>query len=93
MGYAYAVSKSGLVVSEVMDYHGGRPNQQSEYGIHARLAHQPASISKAVTGSRSKRYSSVPAITLDMPFWPLIQSMVPNPDPSVEGVTFAISPP
>ena len=28
-----------------------------------------------------------PSVTLDSPFWPLISSMVPNPDPSVKPVT------
>jgi CubicO group peptidase (beta-lactamase class C family) len=28
-----------------------------------------------------------PSVTLDSPFWPLIQKMVPNPDPSIKVVT------
>jgi uncharacterized protein (TIGR03437 family) len=89
MGYAYAVSKSGLVVSE--GYGLSRSAAQTN---NPNTAFTPASrinlasISKAVTGiALEALLLQYPAITLDMPFWPLIQSMVPNPDPSVEGVT------
>ena len=87
-GYAYAVAFNGQVIA------GG--------GGYARNAHQPmnpsvpftpdtrmniASVSKAVTGIALEVLLLQKGISLDAPFWPLVQSKVPNPDPSVKRVT------
>jgi uncharacterized protein (TIGR03437 family) len=89
MGYAYAVSKNGQLVSEGYGLARG-PNQPN----NPNTAFTPtsrinlASISKAVTGiALEVMLPMYPSITLDSPFWPLISSMVPSPDPSVKVVT------
>jgi uncharacterized protein (TIGR03437 family) len=89
-GYAYAVALNGQVVL-------------ANGGGYARSAAQPAnpnkpftpdtrmniaSSSKAVTGvALQVLLQQYPQYNLDTPFWPLIQKMVPNPDPSVKVVT------
>lgn len=89
MGYAYAVSKNGQVVSEGYGLARG-PNQANNPNTAFTPASRInlASISKAVTGiALEVLLPMYPSITLDTPFWPLIQSMVPDPDPSVKVVT------
>jgi len=47
-----------------------------------------ASVSKVITGiALEVLIREYPGVTLDTPFWPLIASMVPSPDPSVKVVT------
>jgi uncharacterized protein (TIGR03437 family) len=89
MGYAYAVGKDGQVISKGNGFARG-PNEQT----NSNAAFTPdvrinlASISKAITGiAMEVLVLKFPNITLDSPFWPLISSMVPNPDPSVKTVT------
>ena len=89
MGYAYAVALNGNVIA------GG--------GGYARSAAQPANPNTPFTAESRQNIASSskvicglatqvlvqqnPSITIDSPFWPLIQSKVPNPDPSIKVVT------
>ncbi len=89
MGYAYAVGYNGQVAAN--GYGFARSPNESQ---NPNTAFTPttrcnlASISKAVTGiALEVLLLQYPSVTLDMPFWPLISSMVPNPDPSVKPVT------
>jgi uncharacterized protein (TIGR03437 family) len=89
MGYAYAVGKNGQVVSNGYGFARG-PNelQNPNVALTPDVRINLASISKAVTGiALEVLIEQYPAVTLDTPFWPLIASMVPNPDPSVKTVT------
>ncbi len=89
MGYAYAVGYNGQVAANGYGF-ARSPNQPQ----NGNAAFTPttrcnlASISKAVTGiALEVLIRKFPSVTLDTPFWPLISSMVPNPDPSVKPVT------
>ncbi len=88
MGYAYAVAKNGQVVT------GGYGNARSaaqpqnpSTPLLATTRMNLASVSKAVTGVALEVMCMQKGISLDTPFWPLIKSMVPNPDNSVKPVT------
>ena len=89
MGYAYAVGYNGQVSANGYGF-ARSPNQPQ----NGNTAFTPtsrcnlASISKAITGiALEVLILKYPSVTLDTPFWPLISSMVPNPDPSVKPVT------
>jgi len=89
MGYGYAVAKDGVIISTGQGY-ARSPNELQNPGTpftgDTRL--NLASVSKAVTGVALEvllqQHSNV---TLDSPFWPLIQNQVPNPNPGVKTVT------
>jgi uncharacterized protein (TIGR03437 family) len=89
MGYAYSLAYNGQVVSEGYGYSRGplqpsNPNTPFTPTSRSNLA----SVSKWVTAiALEMLLLKYPSITLDMPFWPLISSMVPNPHPSVKTVT------
>lgn len=89
MGYAYSLSYQGNVVSEGYGY-----SRSSKQPVNPSQAFTPAtrsnlaSVSKWITAiGLEVLLLKYPNITLDTPFWPLISSMVPNPDPSVKSVT------
>ena len=89
MGYGYAVANNGQIIANGAGY-ARSPLEALDPGVpftgDARL--NLASVSKAVTGCALEALlQQNPQITLDSPFWPLIQSQVPNPDPSVKVVT------
>ncbi len=89
MGYAYAVGYNGQIAANGYGF-ARSPNEPQNASTPFTPATRCnlASISKAVTGiALEVLMLQNPAITLDMPFWPLISSMVPNPDPSVKPVT------
>ena len=88
-GYAYAVARNGNVIAN-----GGglarsaaqANNPNTPFTADSRL--NIASSSKVVTGIATQvLVMQNPSITIDSPFWPLIQKMVPNPDPSIKVVT------
>ncbi len=87
-GYAYAVAKDGQVIAT-----GGGFARSSHQTNNPSVPFTPdtrmniASVSKAVTGIALEALVLQKGISLDAPFWPLIQSMVPNPDASVKTVT------
>ena len=89
MGYAYAVGKNGQVISKGYGLaRGPNESQNPNVALTPDVRINLASISKAITGiALEVLIEQYPAITLDTPFWPLIASMVPNPDPSVKTVT------
>jgi uncharacterized protein (TIGR03437 family) len=89
MGYAYAVSQNGQVVSNGYGFaRGPHETPNSNVALTPATRINLASISKAVTGiALEVLMQQKPSITLDMPFWPFIASMVPNPDASVKVVT------
>jgi uncharacterized protein (TIGR03437 family) len=89
MGYAYALAKDGVIIGNG----GGYARSQFENN-NAAVPFTPdtrlnlASVSKAITGVTLEVLLKMnPAITLDSPFWPLIQSQVPNPNAAVKTVT------
>lgn len=89
MGYAYSLGKNGQVISEGYGY-----SRSSKQPNNANTAFTPtsrsnlASVSKWITAiALEALILKYPSITLDTPFWPLISSMVPNPDPAVKTVT------
>jgi len=89
MGYAYAVANNGQIIANGVGY-ARSPLEALDPGVpftgDTRL--NLASVSKAVTACALEvLLQQNPQITLDSPFWPLIQSQVPNPDPSVKVVT------
>ncbi len=89
MGYAYAVGYNGQIAANGYGF-ARSPNetQNPSTAFTPTVRCNLASISKAVTGMALEALLlQYPGITLDMPFWPLISSMVPNPDPSVKPVT------
>jgi uncharacterized protein (TIGR03437 family) len=89
MGYAYSLGKNGQVVSEGYGYsrsskQPNNPNTPFTPTSRSNLA----SVSKWITAiALEALILKYPSVTLDTPFWPLISSMVPNPDPSVKKVT------
>jgi uncharacterized protein (TIGR03437 family) len=89
MGYAYSLGYNGQVVSEGYGYSRGptqpnNPNTPFTPTSRSNLA----SVSKWITAiALEVLLLKYPSVTLDTPFWPLISSMVPNPDPSVKPVT------
>ena len=89
MGYAYAVSRNGNVIANGSGYSRGaaQPNNpNTPYTPDTRQ--NIASSSKAITGMALQiLILQNPSITLESPFWPLVQKMVPNPDASVKVVT------
>ena len=89
MGYAYAVGKNGQVLANGYGYaRGPHESQNPNVAFTPDLRINLASISKAVTGiALEVLIQQTPSINLDLPFWPLIASMVPNPHPSVKSVT------
>jgi uncharacterized protein (TIGR03437 family) len=89
MGYAYAVANNGEIIANGVGW-SRSPLEAQDPSVpftgDTRL--NLASVSKAVTGvALEVLLQQNPQITLDSPFWPLIQSQVPNPDPSVKVVT------
>jgi uncharacterized protein (TIGR03437 family) len=88
-GYAYAVALNGNVISSSSGFarNAAQPaNPNKPYTPDTRQ--NMASSSKAVTGiALQVLIGQNPSITLESPFWPLIQKMVPNPDPSIKVVT------
>ena len=88
-GYAYAVALNGTVIANSGGF--ARSNNESSnpgvpYTPDSRM--NLASVSKAITGiALEVLLVQNPMYTLDTPFWPLIQSQVPTPDPSVKTVT------
>lgn len=87
-GYAYAVAKDGVVIGNGGGY--GRLSQEKSnpsvpFTADTRL--NLASVSKSITGITLEVLCQMYKLSLDQPFWPLIQSQVPNPDPSVKTVT------
>lgn len=89
MGYAYALGKNGQMISNGYGFaRGPNETQNANVAFTPNVRINIASVSKAVTGlALEALVLQYPHITLDSPFWPLISSMVPNPDPSVKTVT------
>jgi uncharacterized protein (TIGR03437 family) len=89
MGYSYAVGKDGQVIANGYGFaRGPHETQNPNVAFAPNVRINLASVSKAVTGiALEVLMQQKPSITLDMPFWPFIASMVPNPDPSVKSVT------
>ena len=89
MGYGYAVALNGEIVANGTGYARSpleAQNPSLPFTGDTRL--NLASVSKAVTGiALEVLLLQNTQITLDTPFWPLIQSQVPNPDPSIKVVT------
>jgi len=89
MGYGYAVALNGQIIANGTGYSRGpleAQNPNVPFTGDTRL--NLASVSKSVTGiALEVLLLQQPQITLDTPFWPLIQSQVPTPDPSVKVVT------
>jgi uncharacterized protein (TIGR03437 family) len=88
-GYSYAVGQNGQVVAEGYGFARG-PNelQNPNVAFTPNTRSNLASVSKVITGiALELMIQKYPPITLDTPFWPLIASMVPYPDPSVKIVT------
>jgi len=88
-GYAYAVGYNGQVAANGYGF-ARSPNepQNGNKAFTPTTRCNLASISKAITGiALEVLIRKYPSVTLDTPFWPLISSMVPNPDPSVKPVT------
>jgi len=89
MGYGYAVALNGEIVANGTGYARSpleAQNPSVPFTGDTRL--NLASVSKAVTGiALEVLLQQQPQITLDTPFWPLIRSQAPNPDPSVKVVT------
>jgi uncharacterized protein (TIGR03437 family) len=89
MGYAYAVSLNGTVLSNGYGYarnsvQPANPNTP----FTATTRQNIASSSKVIAGLATQvLIQQNPSINIDSPFWPLIKSMVPNPDPSIKVVT------
>jgi uncharacterized protein (TIGR03437 family) len=89
MGYAYAVGYNGQVAANGYGF-ARSPNerQNPNTALTPTTRCNLASISKAITGiALELLLLKNPSVTLDTPFWPLISSMVPNPNPSVKAVT------
>jgi uncharacterized protein (TIGR03437 family) len=89
MGYSYAVGYNGQMVAEGYGF-ARSPNQSQNpnKAFTTTSRSNLASISKAITGiALEALILKYPALTLDTPFWPLIASMVPKPDPSIKPVT------
>jgi uncharacterized protein (TIGR03437 family) len=89
MGYAYSLAYNGKIVSEGYGYSRGpqQPNNPNTPFMPTSRCNL-ASVSKWITAiALEVLILKYPAVTLDTPFWPLISSMVPNPDPSVKTVT------
>jgi len=89
MGYAYSLAYNGTVASEGYGY-----SRSSKQPNNANTPFTPASrsnlasVSKWITAiALEVLLLKYPSVTLDTPFWPLISSMVPNPDPSIKTVT------
>jgi uncharacterized protein (TIGR03437 family) len=89
VGYSYAVGQSGQVVAKGYGFaRGPHETQNPNLVFTADTRINLASVSKVITGiALEVLIQKYPAITLDTPFWPLIASMVPYPDPSVKAVT------
>lgn len=89
MGYAYAIGYNGQVVANGYGFARSPDEVQNPSSAFTPATRcNLASISKAVTGiALEALILQYPSVTLDTPFWPLISSMVPNPDPSVKPVT------
>ncbi|MGA2134637.1 MAG: serine hydrolase [Bryobacteraceae bacterium] len=89
MGYAYAVANNGNIIANGAGYARSpleAQNPGTPFTGDTRL--NLASVSKAITGiTLEVLLQQNPQITLDSPFWPLIQTMAPNPDPSIKVVT------
>ncbi len=88
-GYAYAVALNGNIIAN-----GGGFSRNSAQPNNPNTPFTPdsrmniASSSKVIAGLATQALiQQNPSITIDSPFWPLIQSMVPSPDPSVKVVT------
>jgi len=88
-GSSYAVALNGNVIASGGGYARGpneKANPNTPFTPDSRM--NIASVSKAVTGiALEALLLQNPSITLDSPFWPLIQSKVPNLDPSIKVVT------
>lgn len=87
-GYGYAVAKDGVIIGNGGGY--GRLAQEKQnpsapFTADTRL--NLASVSKAITGITLEVLCQMFNLSLDQPFWPLIKSQVPSPDPSVKTVT------
>jgi uncharacterized protein (TIGR03437 family) len=89
MGYAYAVAKDGVIIGSGGGYARSpfeADNPAVPFTPDTRL--NLASSSKSITAVTLEALLQLyPNITLDSPFWPLIQAKVPNPHPSVKVVT------
>lgn len=87
-GYAYAVAKDGEIIANGGGY-GRLPQEKQDpsapFTADTRL--NLASVSKAIAGITLEVLRQMYSISLDAPFWPLVKSQVPNPDPSVKVVT------
>jgi uncharacterized protein (TIGR03437 family) len=88
-GYAYAVALNGNVIASGGGYarSAAQPaNPKTPFTADSRQ--NIASSSKVIAGLATQvLVMQNPSITIDSPFWPLIQNMVPNPDPSIKVVT------
>ncbi len=88
MGYAYALAKDGQIIANGGGYARGpleETNASVPFTGDTRL--NLASVSKAITGITLEVVLHRTNISLDAPFWPLVQSKVPNPNPSIKVVT------
>jgi hypothetical protein len=83
MGYAYAVGYNGQVVSNGYGLaRGPNESQNANAAFTPDVRMNLTGVSDAITGMALELLLlKYPSITLDSPFWPLIASMVPNPDP------------
>lgn len=89
MGYAYAVALNGNVIANGGGYSRSAAQPNSPNTPYTPFSRQNiASSSKVIAGIATQvLVQQNPSITIDSPFWPLIQKMVPNPDPSIKVVT------
>jgi uncharacterized protein (TIGR03437 family) len=89
MGYSYAVGQNGQIVAEGYGFaRGPNETQNPNVAFTPNTRINFASVSKVIAGiALEVMIQQYPTITLDTQFWPLIASMVPNPDPSVKVVT------
>ena len=88
-GYAYAVALNGNVIASSSGFSRSAAQPANPSTVYTADTRQNiASSSKAVTGiALMVLLQQNPTLSLDSPFWPLIQKMVPNPDPSIKTVT------
>jgi uncharacterized protein (TIGR03437 family) len=87
-GYAYAVAKDGVIIGSGGGY-GRLPSEAQNPGtpFTPDTRFNLASVSKALCGITLEVLCQMYNLSLDAPFWPLVQKMVPNPHPSVKVVT------
>lgn len=88
-GYSYAVAQNGQILASAGGLaRGSNETQNPNLAFTSNTRINIGSVSKIITAvALEVMIRQYPGITLDTPFWPLIASQVPNPDPSVKVVT------